>query len=385
MTRNKKKSKAVPVILVLTILLAALAVGCFLIRPMWLDRMNSDAKTEMEKQIAEIDEQNAAIQRAYQEEKDRLLNPPQTPTQDDDPSWPEHSAEGWDLVNLDGLPLKNISIAHHTRADVMNNGMLLINEWHPRPADFSETAIVSVGRHLGGNNRVQVQDYNVSLFPVAAEALLEAVTAAKEEGMEYYLVSEGYRTYEAQDAMFQKKVTQLSSKYSGTALTDAAKKEVSAPGTSEFNSGLAFTLRLYSKEDPEIGVPKYSTTKQAAWMNENCWKYGLIFRFPQADWPLAGMMDKSIKTGISLKLNLYRYVGKGNSTAMHLLDMCMEEYIEYLIAHPHIAIYLDGDLKYEIYRQDVGEAAEFDVLLTPSVSHVTSLDNMGGIITVFEF
>ena len=31
------------------------------------------------------------------------------------------------------------------------------------------------------------------------------------------------------------------------------------------------------------------------------------------------------------------------------------------------------------------DANEFDVLLTPSASHVSSLDNMGAVITVFEF
>ena len=118
----------------------------------------------------------------------------------------------------------------------------------------------------------------------------------------------------------------------------------------------------------------------------NCWKYGLIFRFPQASWPLETTTDKSFKTGVSLKMNLYRYVGKGHAAAMHYLDMCLEEYIEYLQEHPHFALFEDGKLRYEIYRQYVGDAAAFDVQLTRNArSHTSSLDNMGAVVTVFEY
>ena len=200
------------------------------------------------------------------------------------------------------------------------------------------------------------------------------------------MVEEGYRTYDTQNTYFQNKLTKLSSKYSGDALIAAAKKEVNYPGTSEYNSGLAFELRLHDKSNPDVSVPKYSTTAQAKWMNENCWKYGIVFRFPQAGWPLETSTDKSFKTGVSKKLNLYRYVGKGNAAIMHYMDFTMEEYIEYLEEHPHIALFEDGVLKYEIYRQYIGEAGYADVQLTRNArNYSSSLDNMGAVITVFEY
>ena len=89
---------------------------------------------------------------------------------------------------------------------------------------------------------------------------------------------------------------------------------------------------------------------------------------------------------MSVKLNLYRYVGKGNAAVMHYYDFCMEEYIEYLQEHPHIAVFEDGVLKYEIYRQYVGEAQSFNLQLTRNArSYSASLDNMGAVITVFEY
>ena len=204
--------------------------------------------------------------------------------------------------------------------------------------------------------------------------------------MEHYLVEEGYRTWDTQNTYFQNKVTKLSSKYSGDALIAAAKKEVNYPGTSEYNSGLGFELRLYDRNDPEVSTPKYSTTAQGKWMSENCWKYGIVFRFPQNAWPLESSTDKSFKTGVSKKLNLYRYVGKGNAAIMHYMDFTMEEYIEYLEEHPHIALFVNGVLKYEVYRQPVGENTEINVQLTRNApKHESSLDNMGGVISVFSY
>jgi hypothetical protein len=121
-------------------------------------------------------------------------------------------------------------------------------------------------------------------------------------------------------------------------------------------------------------------------MNEHCWEYGIVFRFPLNSWPLPTSTDKSFVTGISSQMNLYRYVGKGHAAVMHHMDFCLEEYIQYLTEHPHVALFEDGKLKYEIYRQYVGDVPSFDVQITGRArNYVSSLDNMGGVITVFEY
>ena len=387
MSRKRKKSKAVPVVLVITLLAAALAVGCFLVKPMVTDPIRKSSAEELARQQEEVAQRNREIQAEYDAAILELQN--QRAEKPSNPAWPEPKVkEGWDIVDLTNYPLDRQTAVTVTRADLLAKGssMLLLNEWHSRPADFMENEITSVGKYLGGNTKVQVHDYTVSLFPSACDALLEAVNAAREEGLEHYIVEEGYRTWETQNTYFQNKMAKLSDKYSGDALIAAAKKEVNAPGTSEFNSGLSFTLRLYDKKDANVAKPKYSTTEQGKWMNRNGWKYGLVFRFPLASWPLAETQDKSFKTGVSVTLNLYRYVGKGNAAVMHYYDFCMEEYIEYLQEHPHIAVYENNELKYEIYRQYVGDAASFDLQLTGNArSYSSSLDNMGAVITVFEY
>ena len=387
MSSNRKKSKAVPIVLVITLLVAALAAGAFLLRPVITDPIRRNAAKEMAAQYEAVDKQNAENQQKYQQALADLREQANKPKEN--PEWPEpEKKEGWEIVDLSTFPLESATAEHTTRADVMNNGLLLVNAFHARPDDFNDADpnIVSIGRYLGGNTKVQVTNYNLSLFKVAADALLKVITDAKAEGMDHYLVEGAYRSYADQQKLFNDKVAALESKYKDqNAREAAAEKEVNRPGMSEYNTGLAFTMRLYDKDDKEVGAAKYSTTPQAAWMNENCWKYGIVFRFPLQDWPTVGTLDKTFKTGVSMRLNVYRYVGEGSATVMHLMDFCLEEYIEYLMEHPHIAVYNNGERKYEIFRQVVGDASEFDVLLTPSASHVSSLDKMGGVITVFSF
>lgn len=378
-----KKSKAVPVVAVLTLLIIAAAVVCFLIEPLVIEPQREAIRKANEAAKAEVENRNKEAEAKYASAIAELESQASIPT---NPSWPDHKNEGVDILDLTGIPLENQSAVTMSRAELMTAGMLLINEWHSRPEDFDETGVVSVGKFYTGDQKIQVKDNNVTLFPNAIAALREALDGAKADGLEHYLVEEGYRTYDQQNTYFQNRVTKLSNKYTGDALIAAAKKEVNYPGTSEYNSGLAFELRLYEKNNPDISTPKYSTTDQGKWMNENCWKYGIVFRFPQNGWPLETSTDKSFKTGVSKHLNLYRFVGKGNAAVMHYKDFTMEEYIEYLEEHPHIALFEDGVLKYEIYRQYIGEAGYADVQLTRNArNYSSSLDNMGAVITVFEY
>ena len=378
-----KKSKAVPVVTILTILFAALAVLCFLINPLVIQPQRDAIKKENEARRAEAEAKNRDIEAEYQARISELESQAKKPV---NPSWPSHKTEGWDLLDLTTIPLENQTAESRTRAQLVFGGMLLVNEWHSRPDDFDESEITPVAKAYTGDNKIPASDNNVKLHLNAISALREALTAAKEEGQDHHMVAEGDRTYQTQEEYFNNKVTKLSSKYTGDALIAAAKKEVNYPGTSEYNSGLGFNLMLYDKNDPELRTLKFSTTDQGKWMNENSWKYGIVFRFPLNAWPLSTSTDKSFKTGVSKKLNLYRYVGKGNAAIMHYMDFTLEEYIEYLEEHPHVALFVDGVLKYEVYRQPVGDDEEINVQLTHNAKNwSSSLDNMGAVITVFEY
>lgn len=302
-------------------------------------------------------------------------------------AWPAQKTEGWDVVDLTNYPLENAYTTTVTRADIMNGGMLLVNQWHSRPEDFSEAELVSIASYVGWNNLVYgLPGSSTQLFPVAIDALNEALTDAKAVGLTDYTILEGYRSMDYQTELFQSALDKYASRYSGDALIERAKRDVNYPGTSEYQTGLSVRLRIYKSGDDSVNDQSFSASAQGVWLAENSWRYGLIFRFPLTDFPLPYTADKSYKTGISSEMNIYRYVGKGNAAAMHTMDLCLEEYIEYLMEHPHIAVFEDGTLRYEIYRQTVGDADPIQLELTgKTANYDASLDNMGGVITVFTY
>ena len=290
----------------------------------------------------------------------------------------------WRLEDEGRAELENTYNVTVDRDTLITGGLLLVNPWHPLPADFSEATLVSVGNTSGW--KIAVSDSTVKLFPDAYAALSSMVAAAGEDGLADYLVREAYRSNDTQTELFNKQMDKLSDKYSGDILIEQTTKTVNYPGTSEYQSGMSFRMDIYNKEKPEIGKQKFQESDQGKWFTNNSWKYGVIFRFPTEDFPTTSWEDKSYKTGVTSQINLYRYVGKAHATAMRIMDYCLEEYVEFLIDHPHICIYEDGALRYEIYRIDMEDAASYDLPVpNPASEYIASLDNMGGVVLAYTY
>lgn len=289
----------------------------------------------------------------------------------------------WRVEDQGNLALENTTTIQMERAALVNGCLLLVNPWHALPSDFSDVDLVSVGAASG--YKIQVHNNSVRLFPIAYDALAKMIEDASAAGLEYYIVREAYRTNDTQTELFNKAMEELADKYSGDILIAQAKKEVNYPGTSEYQTGLSFQMGLYNKEEPIKGG--FQESDQGKWFTENCWKYGVILRFPTADFPNSSWEDKSYKTGVSLKLNLYRYVTKPHAVAMKVLNYCLEEYVEYLISHPHLLIYEDGALKYEVFRVPVEDGlASYDLPKpNPASDYNASFDNMGGIVLTYSY
>lgn len=293
----------------------------------------------------------------------------------------------WRLDDMGNAGLENASSINLYRNDIMNGGLLLVNSWHSLPSDFSTEGLIPVGQTSGFE--IQVDDNSVQLFPQAYAALSEALAAAKEEaGLEHYIVREGYRSQQEQEELFNSRMTRLSSKYSGERLIEETKKDVNYPGTSDYHSGMSFRMDIYDRNNRDFNNQKFQAeSAQGKWLTENCWRFGIVFRFPSFDFPNEQWQDKSYKTGVSAQINLYRYVGKAHSTAMTILGQCLEEYLEFLVEHPHICIYQDGALKYEIIRLNgANNQNEYQLPLpNPAESYQASLDNMGGIVMAYSY
>ena len=308
--------------------------------------------------------------------------------------WPKPaSGEGWEIVDLSEFAVDQESTRTVDRQDLIYNGLLLVNQYHSRPSWYDDEKPVSVHTY---NKELRVYDHSIKLLESAAAAWLELITdVSTRYGWNDFMINRGYRTYAEQEKLFNEKRDKLRSKYSNDEeLLAATAKEVNLPGTSEYNTGLSLWPRLYKSGDETVNEKNnnFFESEEGIWLEENAWQYGFVFRFPLADYPVRGTQDKSYKTGISSKIRLFRYVGKANAAAMNILDMCLEEYLEYLQQHWHIAIYEDGELRYEIFLQDVEGSLDDNETTTVRYSTKRDItnqeamyDNLGHIVTVMEY
>jgi len=136
-------------------------------------------------------------------------------------------------------------------------------------------------------------------------------------------VTSAYRTYAQQEYNYNNKVNSLLSANPGMTKAEAqaiAATTINPPGTSEHQSGLCADMHNYRYAEKEI-TAEFGESKAGTWLAENCYKFGFILRYEA---------DKTDITGIAYESWHFRYVGRYHATRMHELDMCLEEYTEYL-------------------------------------------------------
>ncbi len=307
--------------------------------------------------------------------------------------WPAPAGDGWEIIDLSEYAVDQESTQTVDRQDLIYNGLLLVNQNHSRPSWYDDDKPVNLHTY---NKEIRLDNHNIKLLESAAEAWANLITdVSTRYGWNDFMVYRGYRTYADQEKLFNERRDKLRSKYTDDSeLIAATAKEVNLPGTSEYNSGLSLWPRLYKANDATVNAKdsNFFESEEGIWLVENAWEYGFVFRFPLADYPVRGTQEKGYKTGIHSRIRLFRYVGKANAAAMNILDMCLEEYLEYLQQHWHIAIYEDGELRYEIFLQDVEGSLDDSETTTIRystkrniVSQEAMYDNLGHIVTVMEY
>lgn len=138
--------------------------------------------------------------------------------------------------------------------------------------------------------------------------------AAADDGVTLISVS-AYRSYNYQKNLYNRRVERCMREDGLN--EEAAKKKaatiVAVPGTSEHHLGLAVDINSVETS--------FENTRAFRWLQEHAEEYGFILRFPK---------DKQNITKIIYEPWHYRYVGVEHAKAINNLDMCLEEYIEYL-------------------------------------------------------
>ncbi len=176
---------------------------------------------------------------------------------------------------------------------------------------------------LVNHNIMLTEDYEVKLSNIdstrqfdsrAIDELNQMIKDMKKDGISNIWVQSAYRSIEYQKELFdnqvQKYINQGKTKEEAEKLT---LQIINKPGTSEHNLGLAVDLNYVNYE--------FEYTKAFKWLQENAENYGFILRYKR---------EKEDITKVDYEPWHWRYVGVENAKKMNELDMCLEEYIDYL-------------------------------------------------------
>ena len=160
--------------------------------------------------------------------------------------------------------------------------------------------------------RTEKDDYRQVVDKRIAQPLIDFAQGCKAAGLPVYL-SSGYRSYDEQNYLFQRKVGQGYSE-------EVAKTIVAYPGSSEHQTGLACDITDYYHELKDSSLEQTATYQ---WLRDHCTEYGFILRYP-AD--KSGSADSI--TGVIYEPWHFRYVGVEAAEYIMANNLCLEEFWE---------------------------------------------------------
>lgn len=200
------------------------------------------------------------------------------------------------------------SLAKHKERDMTRTDgyRVLINKDYPLPADYAPDDLVvpDILFSINYYSDKKLMRQN------AAWALEEMFAASEGCGLSLTAIS-GYRSYERQNQIYQQNLVTAGEEHTGLY---SAK-----PGYSEHQSGLSIDVSAPSadyhlEED-------FAETPEGKWLDENCWKYGFIIRYPKG---------KSEITGYAYEPWHIRFVGKKLASYLYKNGITLEEYYGYV-------------------------------------------------------
>lgn len=179
--------------------------------------------------------------------------------------------------------------------------LTLVNYENQLPIDFEPTlSYIDSSRQI--DSRV-------------VDELKQMLKDMKKAGVKDIWVQSSYRSVKYQDELFNNKINEYmeygETREDAEALT---LKTINKPGTSEHNLGLAIDLNYVDYN--------FDKTKAYNWMVENAENYGFVLRYKK---------EKEEITKVDYEPWHWRYVGPEHARKMNELDMCLEEYVAYLL------------------------------------------------------
>lgn len=148
----------------------------------------------------------------------------------------------------------------------------------------------------------------------AIKYLKDMINDMKKDGHTSIWVQSSYRSVARQKELYENSINkylkQGKTQEEAEKLTD---EYINKPGSSDHNLGLAVDFNYVDNT--------FADTDEYKWLLENAENYGFILRYPK---------DKENITKIAYESWHWRYVGEEHAKKMNELNMCLEEYVEYL-------------------------------------------------------
>lgn len=179
---------------------------------------------------------------------------------------------------------------------------------------------------LANYENILPEDFKVELAKIddtkqfdarAIEYLNKMMNDMRKSGISNVWVQSAYRSVERQKELYnnsvQKYLKQGKTQEEAEKLTD---EYIAKPGGSDHNLGLAVDFNNVDNNFEDL--------KAFKWLKENAENYGFVLRFPK---------DKEDITKIAYESWHWRFVGEEHAKKMNELNMCLEEYVEYLIKY----------------------------------------------------
>ncbi len=214
-------------------------------------------------------------------------------------------------TELETEPPKEIKVTV-TESEMHMGNLILVNYAYPYAFAESEVnEIVTVASAKNDNyvvrdNTIQLRKSTIELF----NGMMDDMFAAT--GFNYLQVNSAYRSYDDQVSTYEY--------YKNANGEEYAKKYVANPGNSEHHTGLALDLNV----NRNGAISYVESDADCEWFRNNCDDYGFILRYTP---------EKKYITGIEGETWHYRYVGKPHAQLMTELNLCLEEYTDYIKAY----------------------------------------------------
>ncbi len=203
-----------------------------------------------------------------------------------------------------------------TEAEMHSGNLILVNSYNEYlfPEDM-EGDIVNITNHKNGyygtsgyNTAVNISKPVLDVFNKMTEDYYN------ETGFMWLQINSAYRSLEHQQ--------QLYSDYLRDFGQDYVDQYVADPGFSEHHTGLGIDINV----NRNGAISYVESDDGCAWFRDKCQEYGFILRYPA---------DKVHVTGISFESWHYRYVGAPHAQIMEDMNLCLEEYIDYVKAYTY--------------------------------------------------